>query len=337
MTNADALLAGRLTKRGLSWLLLVLIAVAPVEAVSVDNALVLTTLPVRIASFAAILLALRTDRLDPIGAGRLILAQGVATTVGWALLLDSPPAQLAFETTGYAAILSVYALLMAPRIHRRRWSLAVTGLILIASGVRLLPDDVLLLTQSMTILLVYGIGIATLDQHTNRVEAQSTMASFDPLTGLYNRRPTLTRLSAQLGGTSPGSGAASVLMLDLDRFKQLNDTLGHEAGDEALCQVAAVLRSISGTEDVACRWGGEEFLVLLADTDEPGAMATAERCRTDIAQCGVTASVGVAELRSGDTVTSWVARADQAMYVAKERGRNGVIAAPPIEADEDAA
>lgn len=328
MRSADALLAERLTKRSVSVLLVVLLAVVPVEAVSVDHVVVLATLPLRFVIFAAVLFALRSDRIGPIGAGRIVLAQGVLMTFGWTLLLDVSPTELAFQTTGFATILSVFALLMAPSDHRRWWSLAVTSLVLGAAATRLLPDDPLLFTQSFTIVVFHGIGVVTLDQYADRADVRGKMASLDPLTGLFNRRPTLSRLSAQVATGSTTSTVASVLVLDLDHFKELNDTLGHEAGDDALCEVAKVLNALLQADDVVCRWGGEEFLILLPGVDGVVAERTAEQCRTAISELGVTVSVGVAELRPGDTVTSWVARADRAMYDAKDRGRDQVIVAP---------
>ncbi|CAN5571425.1 hypothetical protein BH24ACT4_BH24ACT4_20670 [soil metagenome] len=86
-----------------------------------------------------------------------------------------------------------------------------------------------------------------------------------------------------------------------------------------------------------CRWDGEEFLVLLPDTDQEAASKRAEAFRAGIAETGVTASVGVAEVRPGDTVTAWVARADAAMYAAKQQGRNQVVATPRAKASQDAA
>lgn len=335
MGRGDALLAERLTKRSVSVLLVVVLAVVPVEAISVDHGVVLATIPVRFLVFAAVLFALRTDRLGPIGAGRIVLAQGVLMTFGWTLLLDVTPTELAFQTTGFAAILSVFALLMAPSDRRRWWSLAVTTLVLGAAGSRLLPGDPLLFTQSLTIVLFHGIGIVTLDQYADRAEVRGQMASLDPLTGLFNRRPALSRLSAQVATASTASGVASVLVLDLDHFKELNDTLGHEAGDDALCEVARTLNALLQNDDVVCRWGGEEFLILLPDVDGVAAERTAEQCRTAISELGVTVSVGVAELRPGDTVTTWVARADRAMYDAKDRGRNQVVVAPIVAEPDD--
>ena len=305
MNSAEALLSGRLTRQTMSWLLVAVLAVTPVEALSTANHLILWTMPVRHGIVLAILRGLRTRRVSPIVAGRWFLAQGVVTTTFWTLVLDSSPARAALEATAYGSILSILALLIAPRDQRRRWSFGVTAIILVPAAVKLLPQDVTLLAQVVTILAVHGLAVIMLDVCTDRAEAQGRMASIDPLTGLFNRRPTLLRLTDRLGVASAGGATASALILDLDHFKDLNDTLGHEAGDDALCSVGSTLRSLVGANDVVCRWGGEEFLVLLPDTDGPAAVRTAEAFRTAIAQTGVTASIGVAEVRPGETVAAW--------------------------------
>jgi diguanylate cyclase (GGDEF)-like protein len=114
------------------------------------------------------------------------------------------------------------------------------------------------------------------------------------------------------------------VLLDLDHFKRLNDTLGHEAGDDTLRHVAHVLSAFVRPADHVCRWGGEEFLVILPNADEDLARNIAERLRLRLVDVGVTASFGVAAAEVADTVTRWVRRADDAMYVAKHEGRNVV-------------
>ncbi len=169
---------------------------------------------------------------------------------------------------------------------------------------------------------------------TLRVEA-----SVDPLTGLANRRSFDTALARELASAGAGEGPLSLLLLDLDHFKKLNDTLGHNAGDACLCRVAEVLRRASrrGTE-LASRYGGEEFALLLPGTDAASAQRTAEALReaiarlTDAGEDGavpVTASIGIATLESGRSLDPglFVASADISLYEAKRAGRNCVHAA----------
>ena len=337
MGGGEALTSGRLTRRTMTWLVVAVLVAGSVEAATAGSQVVLLTLPLRSAVLAANLWALRTGRLSPVSSGRLFLAQAVVTTTAWSLLLGSTPTELTFETAAYGTILPIFALVIAPTEQRRWWSLAVVGVVLVPAAAGLLPGHPELFAQLLTVLAVHGLALATLDLYANRAATEGRMAAFDPLTGLFNRRPALLRLTAALRSVGAGGPPASVLVVDLDHFKDLNDTLGHEAGDDALRGVATALTSLVRRDDVVCRWGGEEFLVLLPETDGQAAERRAERLRAGIAATGVTASVGVAEVRTADTVTSWVGRADRAMYAAKEQGRDRVVTAPPVEEAEDRA
>jgi diguanylate cyclase (GGDEF)-like protein len=119
-------------------------------------------------------------------------------------------------------------------------------------------------------------------------------------------------------------------MLDIDHFKVVNDTFGHNIGDDVLVDIADTLRVSVRNSDTAGRWGGEEFLVILPSTDLGSAGAVAEKIRAQIADAvlptvgRVTVSLGVAEYQAGDTEQELVARADLALYAAKEGGRNMV-------------
>jgi diguanylate cyclase (GGDEF)-like protein len=135
------------------------------------------------------------------------------------------------------------------------------------------------------------------------------------------------------------SGAPlGVLSLDLDRFKQVNDRYGHETGDAVLTQVGRLLTESSRYGDVVARVGGEEFLILLPDTDEAGTLVVAEKVRALIAGMvvpgmsdGMTTSVGATTMRPDDlTTASLLRRVDVAMYEAKQTGRNRVVNAPAV-------
>ena len=159
------------------------------------------------------------------------------------------------------------------------------------------------------------------------------MARLDPLTTLPNRISLLTQANA-LAERADAAPLALVL-LDLDHFKQLNDTYGHLAGDEALVAVAAEIRATVRSADIAGRLGGEEFLVVAPFTDVAGAGLLAERLRTRIQQrqlahigVSITASLGIALVGSGDTVPQALARADAALRTAKAEGRNRVATDP---------
>src|SRR5690606_13432091 len=158
-------------------------------------------------------------------------------------------------------------------------------------------------------------------------------AKHDSLTGLYNRHEGTARLTDEFTRFQRYGREFSLLLLDIDHFKRINDGWGHAAGDCIIRHVADVLRQLSRTSDSVIRWGGEEFLVLLPETEASEARQLAERIRAQIAGdqvlfkgelIGVTASLGVASVRASDTLESLQRRVDDHLYVAKDLGRNRV-------------
>ncbi len=164
------------------------------------------------------------------------------------------------------------------------------------------------------------------------------LAYHDTLTGLLNRRAILEKLNEWLHQVRRYQDRLSVVMVDLDHFKRINDTLGHRAGDYVLHEVAGLMRRTVREADSCGRYGGEEFLIILPNTDAAGAAVVAERLRSAIeatpmrvpeaASFRVTSSFGVAECCEGDDEDMIVGRADAALYRAKEGGRNRVVLAP---------
>ena len=158
----------------------------------------------------------------------------------------------------------------------------------------------------------------------------------DSLTGLVNRHKLDERLADELARSRRHGTAFALIMLDIDHFKAVNDTYGHQAGDEVLVEMAALLRRHSRDSDMLGRWGGEEFLLLCPETDESGAMSLAEHLRASIEAARfstlgrVTASFGVAVWRPVDDGEALLRRADEALYRAKEKGRNRVEAGEDI-------
>lgn len=155
-------------------------------------------------------------------------------------------------------------------------------------------------------------------------------ATRDSLTGMYNRRFFLDTLDIDFAYSYRNETALTLLVLDLDHFKEINDTHGHSAGDSVLRETAALVHKALRAEDVACRHGGEEFAVLLRYTGAPHGYAIAERIRQAIEQhrfendIRVTASIGMASLE-GRCYRSWqglIEAADAFLYRAKEEGRN---------------
>lgn len=170
----------------------------------------------------------------------------------------------------------------------------------------------------------------------------------DELTGLYNRRFLRKRLSEEVSRAKRAQVPLAAIMIDLDHFKMINDKYTHSAGDKVLCAVAEVLEKGLRQGDVYGRWGGEEFIVLLPGSDEPGAMITAERLRSAIARLDtghiapelkLTASMGIAVFHADDREVeplALVSRADRAMYAAKARGRDQIALYSQLPTDAGA-
>jgi two-component system cell cycle response regulator len=153
----------------------------------------------------------------------------------------------------------------------------------------------------------------------------------DPLTGLGNRRRLDESIETAISHATRHQRPLSVMMIDIDHFKAINDDFGHEAGDRALRAFADALKQHSRKSDLVARFGGEEFIVLMPESDVHQAKATAERMGEKVAQMKVppidrpiTASFGVAQMVDGDSAESLLVRSDQAMYLAKAKGRNRV-------------
>lgn len=158
-------------------------------------------------------------------------------------------------------------------------------------------------------------------------------AKHDALTGLANRREALAQLDAEYQRYLRHGRSFSVLLLDIDLFKGVNDNYGHHIGDELIIQVAKTLREECRKVDTLARWGGEEYLVLLPETGTADAIRSAERIRqaftaksikADKALIHATISVGVASIRGPESIDRLLQRCDEALYRAKSLGRNRV-------------
>ena len=177
-----------------------------------------------------------------------------------------------------------------------------------------------------------------LNRELNMVKAKLTeMTTMDDLTGLYNRRYAMETVEKEMGRAKRYHTPLTLCMLDLDHFKKINDSHGHPAGDAVLTGVGDLLNESVRHTDTACRYGGEEFLLILTNTDQNGAMIFCERLREEVARhsvkwenasIGVTISIGVAQYDDTKDLVSedLVGKADKALYKAKEEGRNRVFA-----------
>lgn len=194
-----------------------------------------------------------------------------------------------------------------------------------------------------------GARIVRLEAELREARARlEVMVSTDELTGVANRRALIGRLQEELSQARRTGHDLSVAMIDIDRFKRLNDTYGHAAGDLVLCEVVERILNAKREYDIVGRWGGEEFVAILPELSLEEAVPVAERLRAEVADMPfiladgttlpVTFSVGLATAPAGrvDSVDALLASADRALYRAKEAGRNRVELDPPAKKDEAA-
>jgi diguanylate cyclase (GGDEF)-like protein len=179
---------------------------------------------------------------------------------------------------------------------------------------------------------VFSTLVARLRERESQAQLER-LSLTDALTGLYNRRHLMGTLATEVQRAQRLRRPFSVLMADVDHFKQYNDTHGHPAGDAALARIAEILRKTTRGVDCVARYGGEEFVVMLLETTLGTALTVAERVRARVAAeefAGgrITISIGVAEYPShGDTPESLIESADAALYEAKDSGRDRVVTA----------
>ncbi len=237
--------------------------------------------------------------------------------------------------------------------HRTRWLLAGSfflmsgGLLWLGFTAWFEPEAILPTSGASdapgpALLAFYAVTIASsfafILMHKERSDRETyELATTDSLTGVYNRRTFKELAEPQLSRSRRGQLPVSLLMLDLDHFKRINDTYGHLAGDDVLKAFAVLVRNCLRKEDLLARYGGEEFVVLLPGAAPAAAAILAERIREEVAArpfdanghlVRVTVSQGVAS-EAGDTLPSLEAmlgRADEALYAAKNQGRNRVVA-----------
>lgn len=275
--------------------------------------------------------------------------------------IDSAPLRLTAGSVLYGALCAAIAAVVlqhrpeAP--YRAYWLLSVSYALaaatLVARGAGALLDPAELAAgssntyRSVLYLVANALVIAgslgfLLMQKERADEETRRLATIDPLTGVFNRRTFIELAERELARSRRDSTSLSLMILDLDHFKQVNDTYGHLAGDNVLVAFTALIKERARRGDLVVRYGGEEFCVLLPATSLPAAVALAERIRGATRATSfttpptrITVSVGVTAYAGGAGVTleTLLARADEALYRAKHEGRNRVVALPLAEAD----
>ena len=175
------------------------------------------------------------------------------------------------------------------------------------------------------------IGYITIKEDINDKKALEKLAIIDPLTELYNRHKFNEIITHEVHKFKRYKHNTSLIICDIDHFKHINDKHGHLLGDIALKTIAATIQKSIRKLDTAARWGGDEFIIILPDTTLENAIYVAQKIRKALEviihneAIKLTASFGVAKLQKGDDELSWFKRADDALYLVKEEGKNAVM------------
>jgi diguanylate cyclase (GGDEF)-like protein len=319
-------------------------------------------------TLAVTLAGLLARRLSLVAAERTVLVVVVAsilTRLARAVfVLDLAPDEvrrLVTETVGPTLVTVVLILYLAMDTRRGlRWALALWATftamlapVIVAAATSDPTAAIALVRQALVVGAVVALasGLAALKaqlaEESARARALGQLASTDPLTGIHNRRGVEAVLREQLARLARYGGDLVVGLVDLDRFKDLNDQHGHAAGDEALVAVVTALRAGLRVTDALGRWGGDELLVVAPATPLAEAQRSAERWRDRIAALELpagpghlTCSIGVVRAAPGDTVETLLARADRALYRAKRAGGDQIATddagpTPPAVATPD--
>jgi diguanylate cyclase (GGDEF)-like protein len=227
---------------------------------------------------------------------------------------------------------TTFQVLAEPRWYETVTARIVAGLLLLALVIGLIHLRTLYLQRKARLLQ------QQIDMHTRELRVANLrldeLANTDELTGACNRRRFFA-LAEEVRAAAPDGGAC-IALLDLDHFKQINDSYGHLAGDAVIRSACAAILQQCREVDLVGRYGGEELVICLPGGSLEHGMAVAERIRQAIAEqhaiyeghaIEVTASIGVAAYRAGETLSQWLSRADEALYLAKHAGRNRCVAA----------
>jgi len=189
--------------------------------------------------------------------------------------------------------------------------------------------------QDLQFLSVIGYQMAATLKHFQRFSSIKNIAIYDTLTGLYNRRYIEEKLGVDAQKYFYGGTPLSLVMVDIDHFKKVNDTLGHTEGDQALCKISSLLKNSVRKKDIVARYGGEEFILILPEAGLKESFVIAERIRRLVentsfevgkAQVNLTVSMGISNFPShrAKSKEELIRMADQALYDAKKGGRNKV-------------
>ncbi|MDR7379803.1 diguanylate cyclase (GGDEF)-like protein [Rhodoferax ferrireducens] len=288
------------------------------------------------------------DWLDYRWCARCLLVLLVAAPLGYVLGFASPDFQLGWSHLCLAAMLLLVAraTLFPLRHVGRAWRwwlcaclVGTAGLMLVRAVVGIWGSEAAQQSINLTMAVTLNLGtivsvVALLAAWRDEAKARlHNLAMTDGLTGLLNRRGWMERAEGMFANAQRYQQPLTLMMLDLDHFKRINDTHGHEVGDKALKLFARLLRESRRTGDLVGRLGGEEFCIVLANTHRSASIGFDQRLRAMLQEVGekelgfhMNFSAGVAVLRDGDgTLAGLLARADTALYSAKHEGRGRMV------------
>ncbi len=255
-----------------------------------------------------------------VNATMIALLSGAIT---WEIFRALPGRNVALRATGV-----IYALNTAFFIAR-----GVSALTETAEAVPVMSSGFYAFALLWWLCVMLGVTLGMVLMASERLQDElDHQISRDPLTGTLNRRAFAALAEREVARTRRSGQPLALLMMDLDHFKQINDRLGHAAGDNFLQLFVRVATGALRGEDLLCRFGGEEFVALLPNTSADAALVVADRLRTAFAEAagpapvaqaaGVTVSIGISEMKAGEPLEDMLRRADQALYRAKHNGRN---------------
>ena len=341
---------------------LVVLIVPPVLAVALwavvgaDNAFTRVVYPAVVVLHGGLAAGVLTRRLSLRLVGWWVALFPAALLIArlaiWELGLESPPENLGVPVAVVGWFGVVFALAFLVFGTRRGAIVSLLGYVVLYLGSVVFASGGVLAESGVGVPVAYMAGghaaliavVWVLARNVERLAAARTkaellelQASTDPLTVVANRRRLDDELERQIAQARRYDHPFSVVLIDLDGFKAINDTHGHEVGDGVLVETVDRLQAAIRDADLIGRWGGEEFLLLAPHTDHQAACALAERCRRATASSPmqhagvtVTASLGVASLGPDDDARTLTRRADLAMYTAKSDGRDRVVGIPDI-------
>lgn len=254
----------------------------------------------------------------------LFLAYYIGAMVVVAIIVLGTAAEYWFYPTIVASFFLV------DRRHALAITLLVVAILMLTGIVHTQTSEMYsyFVTAVVCALLSYAFAYRTAMQR----DQLETLASRDALTGAYNRRTMMDEMERAQQTFAREKSPCGILLLDLDHFKRINDLHGHRAGDQVLIRLTRLLEKTVRKGDRIFRFGGEEFLILVLQTDQEGMASLAEKLRGTVEKniCDpddhpITASIGCALLHPDEDIDSWFGRADKALYAAKDAGRNRVF------------